>query len=103
MPERDSGFLVNPYNEPLVIKVMGKACFQNSAPINDFFKSMVQQGKRHFVIDFQNCTGMDSTFLGILAGAGIELMKCQPKGQLTLAAWVIVIWNSSATLASIAS
>lgn len=84
MPDQDSGFLVNPYNEPIVIKIMGKASFQNAAPINDFFKSMLANGKRHFVLDFNNCTGMDSTFLGILAGAGIELMKAQPKGQLTL-------------------
>lgn len=84
MPDQDSGFLVNPYNEPIVVKIMGKASFQNAAPINDFFKSMLSNGKRNFILDFDDCTGMDSTFLGILAGAGIELMKAQPKGQMTL-------------------
>jgi hypothetical protein len=36
------------------------------------------------VIDFQQCSGMDSTFLGILAGLGIKLMKMDPPGSVVL-------------------
>ncbi|MDE3085011.1 MAG: STAS domain-containing protein, partial [Verrucomicrobiota bacterium] len=37
-----------------------------------------------FVIDFRQCTGMDSTFLGVLAGAALELRRRMPPGSLVL-------------------
>ena len=77
-------FLVNPYNDPIVVKIVGKASFQNSGPVKALFDKLVIQGKRDFVIDFQSCTGMDSTFLGILAGLGIKLMKKETKGSVVL-------------------
>lgn len=45
---------------------------------------MIRQGKKRMVIDFQNCTSMDSTFLGVLAGAALDLRKQQPPGSLVL-------------------
>jgi len=41
---------------------------------------MIGQGKTRFVMDFQNCTGMDSTFLGVLAGEALELRRKNPPG-----------------------
>ena len=41
---------------------------------------MVEQGKS-FVVDFRDCTSMDSTFLGILVGLALELRKHKEKGQ----------------------
>jgi hypothetical protein len=46
---------------------------------------MLRQGKTLFVIDFQRCTSMDSTFLGVLAGAALALRKNVPPGSLVLA------------------
>jgi hypothetical protein len=45
---------------------------------------MIAEGRRNFVIDFDRCTSMDSTFLGIIAGAGIELRNQNPPGRLVL-------------------
>jgi hypothetical protein len=45
---------------------------------------MVEEGNRNFVIDFQNCSSMDSTFLGILVGLSLKLRKLDEKGNLTL-------------------
>jgi len=56
----------------------------NSAPLKAFFLRMIEQGKRNFVVDFEHCKGMDSTFLGILAGLGIELMKAEVPGSVVL-------------------
>lgn len=84
MSQDDPHFLVNPYDDPVVVKINGKASFLNSAPMKDLFERLVEQGKRRFVVDFQNCSGMDSTFLGILAGLGIRLMKLEPKGSVVL-------------------
>ena len=40
--------------------------------------------KGRIVLDFENCKGMDSTFLGILAGTALELRKQTPAGVLIL-------------------
>ncbi len=77
-------FLVNPYEDPVVVQVIGKASFLNSGPVKELFDRLVKQGKTRFVIDFEKCTGMDSTFLGILAGLGISLMKLEPPGSVVL-------------------
>jgi len=79
-----SSFLANPSSDPVLIRIEGRASFQNSAGLRDFIQEMIRQGKKRLVIDFQNCTSMDSTFLGVLAGAGIELRKQQPPGSLVL-------------------
>ena len=84
MPQDEPQFLVNPYDDPVIVKICGKASFLNSAPVKDLFDQMVLQGKERFVIDFQNCSGMDSTFLGILAGLGIKMMNKDPKGSVVL-------------------
>jgi anti-anti-sigma regulatory factor len=84
MPSDEPQFLVNPYDDPIVVKIVGKASFLNSAPVKELFDQLVHQDKERFVIDFEKCTGMDSTFLGILAGLGIKLLKRDPKGSVVL-------------------
>jgi anti-anti-sigma regulatory factor len=84
MPQDEPQFLVNPYDDPVIVKICGKASFLNSAPVKDLFDQMVLQGKARFVIDFQKCSGMDSTFLGILAGLGIKMISKDPKGSVVL-------------------
>ncbi|MDE0819680.1 MAG: STAS domain-containing protein [Opitutales bacterium] len=43
--------------------------------MSTFFQEMIVEGPPRFIIDFENCTGMDSTFLGIIAGAALETRK----------------------------
>jgi len=45
---------------------------------------MVSAGKARIMLDFENCKGMDSTFLGILAGTALELRKQTPPGVLII-------------------
>jgi anti-anti-sigma factor len=77
-------FLVDAYSDPVLVRIEGRASFQNSASLRDFVSEMLRQGKKRFVLDFQQCTSMDSTFLGVLAGAALELRKQQPPGSLVL-------------------
>jgi len=77
-------FLVDAYSDPVVVRINGRACFQNSACLKDFVTEMLGQGKRRFVLDFLHCTSMDSTFLGVLAGAALELKKAAADGSLVL-------------------
>ncbi len=84
MSQEEPQFLVNPYEDPVILKINGKASFTNATPVKELFDRLTVQGRDHFVIDFQHCSGMDSTFLGILAGLGIKLMKKEPKGSVVL-------------------
>ena len=77
-------FLVDATSDPVAVRIEGRASFQNSACLNDFFTELIGQGKRRFVMDFQNCTSMDSTFLGVLAGVALQLRKQKPAGSLVL-------------------
>jgi len=85
MSDPAPAFLVNAHNDPVLVKIQGKACFQNCSPLKEFVQQMLDQGRRNIVIDFSGCTGMDSTFLGILAGAGISMMRSEVKGEMILA------------------
>lgn len=75
-------FLVDAFASPVVIKIDGRASFMNCACLRDFFAEMIRQGKTKFVVDFRQCASMDSTFLGVLAGAALELRKLDPPGSL---------------------
>lgn len=78
-------YLVDAYSDPVVVRIEGRACFQNSGCLRDFIGEMLSRGKKRFVLDFRDCASMDSTFLGVLAGAAIELRKSVPDGSLVAA------------------
>ncbi len=78
-------FLVDAYADPVLVRIEGRASFTNSGSLKDFFTEMIRQGKTRFAVDFQQCTSMDSTFLGVLAGTALELRRQAPVGTLTLA------------------
>ncbi len=77
-------FLVDAYASPVAIKIDGRASFMNCSCLRDFFTEMIRQGKTRFVVDFRQCASMDSTFLGVLAGAALELRKLEPPGSLII-------------------
>ncbi len=78
-------YLVDAYSDPVVVRIEGRASFQNSGCLRDFILEMLHRGKKRFVLDFRNCASMDSTFLGVLAGAALELRKVAPDGSLVVA------------------
>lgn len=78
-------FLVDAYSDPVVIRIEGRASFQNCSSVQVFISELIGQGKSRFVMDFLTCTSMDSTFLGVLAGAALELRRQKPPGSLVLA------------------
>ena len=45
----------------------------------------LQEGERCVVIDLHACTGMDSTFMGMLAGLSLRLSKQSSGGRLEIA------------------
>jgi anti-sigma B factor antagonist len=77
-------FLVDATSDPVAVRIDGRASFQNSSALNDFFNEVIASGKTRFVMDFANCTSMDSTFLGVLAGVALQLRKQTPPGSLVV-------------------
>lgn len=77
-------FLVNAYTDPVLVRVEGRASFMNSGSLRDFIAEMIRQGKTRIVLDLHQCASMDSTFLGVLAGAALQLRKLSPPGALLL-------------------
>ena len=86
MPETASKpvYLVDAYSDPVLVRIEGRASFQNSNCLRDFIMEMLSRGKTRFVLDFQGCASMDSTFLGVLAGAAIELRKNTAGGSIVV-------------------
>ncbi len=57
------------------MRVEGKGSFQNSVQVKNCFQAMIDDGSRHFVVDLERCPIMDSTFLGTLTGAALNLRE----------------------------
>jgi anti-anti-sigma regulatory factor len=86
MADNSPVFLVNPYTDPVVIRINGRASYLNSSPLREFFSILVRQMRKDVLIDFSNCTSVDSTFLGIVAGAALDFMDMEPAGKIKLVA-----------------
>jgi anti-sigma B factor antagonist len=80
----ETPFMVDAYSDPVCIIIRGRASFLNCAPLNDFVKGMISEDKKRFVFDFKNCTGIDSTFMGILAGVALDVRESNPPGSVIL-------------------
>lgn len=58
-----------------LVRVLGRGSFKVSAPLKQFAYAMIDQGARRLVLDMKDCAGMDSTFMGMLAGLSFHLAK----------------------------
>lgn len=57
------------------VKVEGKGTFLNSGDFKQFTREMVNRGYRDFIVDLENCSMMDSTFMGTMAGVALRLKE----------------------------
>ena len=57
------------------LRVEGKGSFQNSVQVKKCLQGMMEKGVRTFVIDLERCPIMDSTFMGTLTGAALNLRE----------------------------
>ena len=77
-------YLVDANSDPAVLKICGRASYTNCNPVHAFFRRMIEGGRQHVVVDFEECTAMDSTFLGVLAGAAMQIRRSSTHGSLVL-------------------
>jgi len=83
--ENNTGISVGRGNGDVHVHVAGRGTFQNGQPLRRYAVEMIGQGARQFVVDLGQCEGMDSTFLGVLAGIGLQLREAPTCGRLCLA------------------
>lgn len=57
------------------IRCEGKGSFLNSPAVKEFGESRIKRDELCLVVDLQACTGMDSTFMGTLAGLANRLTE----------------------------
>lgn len=89
--------LVSVGEKCVCIKIAGRANFTSSIDFKTLVNELMQKGCTYFVLDLQECTLMDSTFLGVLAGFGLKVNAPQPDKQTR----VIELYNPNARIADL--
>jgi anti-anti-sigma factor len=69
----DASIMVSAGRETGFVRVLGKGSFKNARYVKCFIDKLIETGLERFVIDLQECTHMDSTFMGTLAGISSKL------------------------------
>ena len=73
------------FRPPLaVVRVVGRGSFKNSPALKDFVADALANGAESLALDMSACAGMDSTFMGVLAGIAMRLRKENRGGEVIL-------------------
>lgn len=67
--------LVSVQGTTAFIRVLGRGSFKISTSLKEFGRGALEQGCRYLALDMAECVGMDSTFMGVLAGLAMELKR----------------------------
>jgi anti-anti-sigma regulatory factor len=68
-----SGISTCTLHDVVWLTVEGRGSFQNSPELKLLVRQGVDQGKSRMVVDLIRCSGMDSTFMGMLSCVAIKL------------------------------
>lgn len=66
------------------VKVLDKASYLNCEPLRKFFEEQSKKNQKRYVIDFEDCSSMDSTFLGILVSVALKIRSSSDEGSFSL-------------------
>jgi anti-sigma B factor antagonist len=64
------------------VRVDGPANQENAGQIREFLRGRFESGWSKFVIDLQDCIGIDSTFIGMLYRLAVDVMKKMTQAPL---------------------
>ena len=81
---KETHYQVHDSPKAAVLQVLHKASYTNCEPVRNFFNKKFNAGQRSFIVDFANCTSVDSTFLGILVRLALNLRNAEDSGKLAL-------------------
>ena len=71
----ETKYLVKICGDTAILAVVGKAGYLNCRSAGEFFSAAVEKGCTKLLVQLKDCTGMDSTFLGMIAGVALKLKK----------------------------
>ena len=71
----ENGILYGTFDGFTWIRCEGKGSFLQSPAVNECAQQRQDDGEHNFVIDLEACTGMDSTFMGFLAGLATRMSR----------------------------
>lgn len=77
-------YLVNFSGAEANVSVLGRASYLNCMQLGKFFDFLAAKKCRRLNVDFYACTGMDSTFMGMLAGITLRLAEPELNGEVVL-------------------
>jgi anti-anti-sigma regulatory factor len=80
----DNPILIGLFDGFSWIRCEGKGSFVNSPAVKAFGDERINAGETCLIVDLGNCTSMDSTFMGTLAGMATRL-SARPAGALQIA------------------
>ena len=58
-----------------LVRVIGRGSYRISPALKEFTSAALDRGAAGIVLDMTDCIGMDSTFMGVLAGLAMRLRK----------------------------
>lgn len=73
---QDDKLLAAVTGDTVYLVVRGRATFKISPSVKRLFINLADKGVRQFILDMSDCPGMDSTFMGVVAGQAIRLKSC---------------------------
>lgn len=80
----DINYRVHVTPDRAFVKVLNKASYLNCEPLRNFFEEQAKKGQKRYVIDFDDCSSMDSTFLGILVSVALKIRSAADEGSISL-------------------
>ena len=78
--KEDGSYKVALGKRAVYVRALGLASMMNCMCVCDFIDEMLASGRTFIIIDLAECTGMDSTFMGVLAGAANYTKHNKPVG-----------------------
>lgn len=100
----NSSILFGLFDEFLWVRCSGRGSFANSPTVKSLGDDYIASGGRLIVIDLETCSGIDSTFMGTLAGLSRRLLPIGGSVQIAspsercLSAWKAWGWTPCSAL-----
>jgi anti-sigma B factor antagonist len=67
-----------------LVKVFGRGTFKISSPLREFGIAAISKGCTRIIFEMSGCSGMDSTFMGTIAGLALRLREKDSTGEVLL-------------------
>jgi len=85
------------FDDAVWIKISGRANFTSSLDLKKIVTELWDRSYRRFVFEISDCVLMDSTFLGVMAGIGLQFGEANQRGEMCS----VAIANPNARIADL--